>query len=102
MITKVCDQKKSDRSKKNSDQAFLRILLNVFQKFFINLWTITEAYLGLLQHPNGALCDNSQRLEAINYYHKALHLGCCSSSRSASEIVLQYQNNVTWNSATLT
>ena len=85
MITRVCDQKKSDRSKKNSDQAFLRILLNVFQKFFINLSAITEAYLGLLQHPNGALCDNSQRLEAINYYHKALHLGCCSSSRSASE-----------------
>ena len=25
-----------------------------------------------------------QRLEAVNYYHKALHLGCCSSPRSAS------------------
>ena len=24
-------------------------------------------------------------LEAVNYYHKALHLGCCSSPRSASE-----------------
>ena len=23
--------------------------------------------------------------EAVNYYHKALHLGCCSSPRSASE-----------------
>ena len=23
-------------------------------------------------------------LEAVNYYHKALHLGCCSSPRSAS------------------
>ena len=22
--------------------------------------------------------------EAVNYYHKALHLGCCSSPRSAS------------------
>ena len=25
-----------------------------------------------------------QRLPAVNYYHKALHLGCCSSPRSAS------------------
>ena len=25
------------------------------------------------------------RKEAVNYYHKALHLGCCSSPRSASE-----------------
>ena len=33
---------------------------------------------------DGALCDNSWRLKAINYYHKALHLGCCSSPRSAS------------------
>ena len=31
----------------------------------------TEADLGLL-------------LEAVNYYHKVLHLGCCSSPRSAS------------------
>ena len=23
---------------------------------------------------------------AVNYYHKALHLGCCSSPRSASEV----------------
>ena len=23
--------------------------------------------------------------EAVNYYHKALHLGCCSSTRSASD-----------------
>ena len=26
----------------------------------------------------------TKRLEAINYYHKVLHLGCCSSPRSAS------------------
>ena len=25
-------------------------------------------------------------LPAVNYYHKALHLGCCSSPRSASDI----------------
>ena len=26
----------------------------------------------------------------VNYYHKALHLGCCSSPRSASEIYNRY------------
>ena len=26
-----------------------------------------------------------QRLKAVNYYHKALHLGCCSSPRPASD-----------------
>ena len=33
----------------------------------------------------GALFDNSQRLEAVNYYHKELHLGWGSNSRFASE-----------------
>ena len=28
---------------------------------------------------DGALCDNSKRLPAVNYYHKALYLECCSS-----------------------
>ena len=32
------------------------------------------------------LCDNSSRLPAVNYYHKALHLRCCRSPRSASGI----------------
>ena len=31
---------------------------------------------------------NGWKLEAVNYYHKALHLGCCSSPRSASEELL--------------
>ena len=28
---------------------------------------------------------NDWKLEAVNYYRKELHLGCCSSPRSASE-----------------
>ena len=28
---------------------------------------------------------NGFQLSAVTYYHKALHLGCCSSPRSASE-----------------
>ena len=38
----------------------------------------SEADLGLLQHRRW-----SALLPAVNYYHKALHLGCCSSPRSA-------------------
>ena len=33
---------------------------------------------------------NGWKLEAVNYYHKALHLGCCSSPRSASGMHLIY------------
>ena len=32
---------------------------------------------------NGALCDNSR-------YHKAFHLGCCSSPRSASATAMKH------------
>ena len=39
---------------------------------------------------DGALCDNNQRLEAISYYHKALHLGCCSSPRCASVVYIVF------------
>ena len=28
---------------------------------------------------------NGWKLPAVNYYHKTLHLGCCSSPRSASD-----------------
>ena len=50
-------------------------ILKAFMKFSSPLTLgsrLSEADLGLLQHP------------AINYYHKALHLGCCNSHRSAS------------------
>ena len=35
----------------------------------------------------GVLCENSQRRPVVIYYHKALHLRCCSSPRSASECI---------------
>ena len=37
-----------------------------------------------------------KRLEAVNYYHKVLHLGCCSNPRSASAYrakILSYELN---------
>ena len=30
------------------------------------------------------VCRGGSRLPAVNYYHKTLHLGCCSSPRSTS------------------
>ena len=33
-----------------------------------------EEDLGLLQHPDGVLCDNSLRFPAVNYYHKELQI----------------------------
>ena len=33
---------------------------------------------------------NGFQLSAVTYYHKALHLGCCSSPRSASEMLNMY------------
>ena len=45
----------------------------------------------ITMHPRGgsrtAATSKMERfmiMEAVNYYHKALHLGCCSSPRSAS------------------
>ena len=38
-------------------------------------------------------------MEAVNYYHKALHLGCCSSPRSAPGFELPKQNF--WDSISL-
>ena len=34
-------------------------------------------------------------LEAVNYYHKALHLGCCSSPRSAFALESLFQTATT-------
>ena len=44
----------------------------------------TKADLGLLQHPRWSTL-------AVNYYRKALHLGCCSSSRFSS-VIVQYKS----------
>ena len=37
-------------------------------------------------------------VEAVNYYHKVLHLGCCSSPRSTSEINIQCKTIICINS----
>ena len=53
--------------------------------------TFPEADLGLLQHPRWSLCD--KLLEAVNYYYKAFHLGCCSSPRSTSWFLWRFRNH---------
>ena len=42
----------------------------------------------------GSRTTATSRLEAVNYYHKELHLGCCSNPRSAS--VLNQTNGMKW------
>ena len=67
---------------------FLERRLISTNKFSIPLIELSasDTNLGLQQRPRwSSLGNNSQRLPAVNYYHKVLHLGCCSSPRSASE-----------------
>ena len=35
------------------------------------------------------ILTTDQRLEAVNNYHKELHIGCCSSPRSTSDYLHQ-------------
>ena len=51
--------------------------------FDINGFTKKEHNLDLVHNVN-ALRRHITKLKAANYYHKALHLGCCCSPRSAS------------------
>ena len=46
----------------------------------------SEADLGLLQHRSYYL------LSTVNYYQRALHPGCCSSSRSASSCDIETES----------
>ena len=51
--------------------------------------------VGLLQQ-DGGLCDNSSWLPGVSYYHKTLHLGWCSSPRSASAKIPKKQEKKSW------
>ena len=45
---------------------------------------------------DGALCDNIQQFPVVNYYHRMLHLGCCSSPRFAT----MYNTEELWSGKT--
>ena len=71
------------------------LLLKYFFCFSVNsTMSHAEADLGLLQHSRWSVCDNSYRLPAVNYYQKALHLECCSSPRSASDMAILSKNSI--------
>ena len=50
----------------------MMMVLNVNNSIFDAFRELPEADLGLLQHPRW------MQLQDVNYYHKVLHLGCCS------------------------
>ena len=51
--------------------------MKIWEQLFFRTYLHAEVDLGLPQQP-------TTWLPAVNYYHKALHLGCCCSPRSAS------------------
>ena len=50
----------------------MMMVLNVNNPIFDAFRELPDADLGLLQHPRW------MQLQDVNYYHKVLHLGCCS------------------------
>ena len=46
------------------------------------------AYQSVIYRNHKSLFATLSEAEAVNYYHKAFHLGCCSSPRSASDYLL--------------
>ena len=75
----------------------METVINCFKKAGINS-DVQQASQRRIQAcckiQDGTLCDNSYWLLVVNYYHKVLHLGCCSSPRSASEHVSEQFSRV--------
>ena len=71
---------------------FRRTNLWYFSSNQIPSFGFPEADLGLLQYP--------RRLPAVNVYHKALHLGCWSSPRSASNFTISLEEIINENLST--
>ena len=67
-----------------TEEIDLNYLLNKLISFYSFLTLLHRQIQDCCNFQDGALCDNTKRLPAVNYYHKALHLGCYSSPRSAS------------------
>ena len=76
--------------KKTSFERFKRQFNNCSPKKLINFSNLNckESILGLpatSKMERFVIIVNGFQLPAVNCYHKALHLGCCSSPRSASD-----------------
>ena len=77
--------------------SILVLYCRVWQLYFLAFQLLTEVDLGLLQNPRW--------LQAVNSYHKALHLGCSNSPRSVSEWIyifmwLAYLRIIFWETST--
>ena len=49
-----------------------------FEMLLVKIFSLKQKTNQLLSATKG------KKIKAVNYYHKVLHLGCCSSPRSAS------------------
>ena len=73
---------KKNANKTNNDTFNLSyIMLKNSQTYFKNLAVLAKRSLKILR-----CSETDLGLPAVNYYHKALHLRCCSSPRSASGV----------------
>ena len=62
------------------------LLIKMNYNLLLMTQTLKETKVIIMAHKNNILYELVREFlsEAVNYYHKALHLGCCSSPRSAS------------------
>ena len=68
--------------------SILVLYCRVWQLYFLAFQLLTEEDLGLLQNPRW--------LQAVNSYHKALHLGCSNSPRSVSDWIYISCDSLIW------
>ena len=60
-------------------------------EFKIDQKHFRQSNFRLLDDSQMSIIKNFYADLTINYYHKALHLGCCSSPRSASDLINLFQ-----------
>ena len=79
-------------------KTFLKVLIEkknstkIAYQRYIHLFTKDTYYLNSILRRIYDCCNIQGRAhcEVVNYYHKELHLGCCSSPRSSSAQVSSY------------
>ena len=83
--------KANNKCTRSTNKIFLRSLKSYYTVLLQNPWKVVfeDSYKISMNIPEflGEYC--CKQLEAVNYYHKALHLGCCSSPRSAFDKYLE-------------
>ena len=82
-----CYFKRSPNAVLSEDFVFLSVfLIHLVKRCSLSLSILTFlCYLNLYWHLLLPEAELGLLQQAVSYYHKALHLGCCSSPRSASD-----------------